>query len=140
MKDIIREMIRKSADRREIRKFAVPIAVLLLAVGLFALWKEKSFAWPLIGFSAGLAAAGCLVPVILRPLYVPWMLLSLVLGWVMTRVLLTFTYFIMMTPIGLVRRLLGKDSLGLSFPGEGDSYWVPWEEPEGGHSRHFKPF
>jgi len=140
MKDIIREMIRKSADRREIRKFAVPIAVLLLAVGLYALWREKSFAWPLIGFSGGLAAAGFIVPVILRPLYVPWMLLSLVLGWVMTRVLLSLTFFCMITPIGLVRRLLGKDSLNRKFSDDLESYWEPWEEPEGGHSRHFKPF
>lgn len=140
MMDTIKKMISMSADRREIRKFAVPIAVLLLAIGLFALWREKSFAWPLVGISAFLVSAAYLLPVILRPLYVPWMLLAAILGWVMTRVLLTLTFYCMITPIGLVMRLFGKDSLHRTFPGTGDSYWEPWEEPEGGHSRHFKPF
>lgn len=140
MMDLIKKLITASADRREIRKFAIPVAVVLLAIGLFALWREKSFAWPLVGVSGFLVAAAYLLPVILRPLYVPWMLLAAVLGWVMTRVLLTVTFFVMITPIGIIRRLFGSDSLKRKFPGEGDSYWEPWEEPEGGHTRHYKPF
>ncbi len=138
--EIVKQLIKTSASRREIRKFAVPIAVLLLAIGLFALWRERPFAWPLVGISVFLAAAAYLLPVILRPLYVPWMLLAAGLGWVMTRVLLTLTFYCMITPIGLLMRLFGKDSLKREFPGTGDSYWEPWEEPDGGHSRHFKPF
>jgi len=140
MMEMLRQLIKTSADRREIRKFAVPIAVLLLAIGGFALWREKSFAWPLIGFSAFLVAAAYILPVILRPLYVPWMALAAVLGYVMTRVLLTVTFYFMITPIGLLRKLFGNDSLNRRFPGRRDSYWEPWEEPDGGHIRHFKPF
>ncbi len=87
-----------------------------------------------------LVAGGYLLPAILRPLYVPWMLLAAVLGWVMTRVLLTLTFYVMITPIGLLRRIFGHDSLNRKFPGEQESYWEPWEEPEGGHTRHYKPF
>ena len=140
MKEMLKQLIKASADRREIRKFAIPIAVLLLAVGAFALWREKSFALPLMGIAAFLVAAAYIVPVILRPLYVPWMALAAVLGYVMTRVLLTLTYFVMITPIGLLRRLFGSDSLNRRFPGNKETYWEPWEEPEGGHIRHFKPF
>ncbi len=140
MMDLIKKLIEASGDRREIRKFAIPVAAVLLAIGLFALWREKAFAWPLIGVSGFLVAGGYLLPAILRPLYVPWMLLAAVLGWVMTRVLLTLTFFVMITPIGLLRRIFGHDSLNRKFPGEQESYWEPWEEPEGGHTRHYKPF
>jgi hypothetical protein len=140
MKEMLKQLIKASADRKEIRKFAIPIAVLLLAIGGFALWREKSFALPLMGFAVFLVAAAYVVPVILRPLYVPWMALAAVLGFVMTRVLLTLTFFVMITPIGLLRRIFGNDSLNRRFPGNRDSYWEPWEEPDGGHIRHFKPF
>jgi hypothetical protein len=140
MKELIANLIKASADRREIRKFAIPVAAVLLAIGLFALWREKAFAWPLIGVSGFLVAGAYLLPVILRPLYVPWMLLAAALGWVMTRFLLTVTFYLMITPIGLLMRLFGKDPLKRAFPGTGDSYWEPWEEPDGGHTRHYKPF
>lgn len=140
MMELIKQLIKASADRREIRKFAFPVATVILAIGLFALWREKAFAWPLIGISGFLVAGACLLPVILRPLYVPWMLLAAVMGWVMTRVLLTLTFYLMITPIGLLRRLFGGDSLKRKFLGNADSYWEPWEEPEGGHTRHYKPF
>jgi len=140
MMELIKQLIKASADRREIRKFAIPVAVVILAIGLFALWREKAFAWPLVGFSGFLVAGAYLLPVILRPLYVPWMLLAAVMGWVMTRVLLTLTFYLMITPIGLLRRLFGKDSLNRKCPTTADSYWEPWEEPEGGHTRHYKPF
>ncbi|MEI6125405.1 MAG: SxtJ family membrane protein [Pseudomonadota bacterium] len=50
--------------------------------------------------------------------YVPaarlWFGLSHLLGTVMSKVLLTILFFVMVTPLGLVRRMLGKDSLQLT--------------------------
>ncbi len=140
MMDLIKKLIAASADRREIRKFAIPVAVVLLAIGLFALWREKSFAWPLVGVSGFLVAAAYLLPVILRPLYVPWMLLAAGTGLGDDQGPAHGDLLLMITPIGIIRRLFGNDSLKRKFPGQGDSYWEPWEEPEGGHTRHYKPF
>jgi hypothetical protein len=54
-----------------------------------------------------------IVPRIFAPVAVLWLGLSHVLGTVMSKVLLSILYFGLVTPIGALRRLLGKDSLQL---------------------------
>jgi hypothetical protein len=53
------------------------------------------------------------VPRIFAPIAVVWLGLSHLLGAVLSRVLLTVIFFLVVTPIGLIRRVLGKDSLRL---------------------------
>jgi hypothetical protein len=53
------------------------------------------------------------VPRIYAPVAVVWLGLSHVLGTVMSKVLLSILYFGLVTPIGVLRRLFGKDSLQL---------------------------
>ena len=66
------------------------------------------------------------VPRIFAPIAVVWLGLSHLLGAVMSRVVLTVIFFLVVTPIGLVRRLLGKDSLRLrSFKASDDSVMQP---------------
>lgn len=52
-------------------------------------------------------------PQLLRPLAVVWFGLSHVIGTVMSKILLTIVFFVIVTPIGLFRKTMGKDSLGL---------------------------
>ena len=67
-----------------------------------------------------------MVPRIFAPIAVVWLGLSHLLGAVMSRVVLTVIFFLVVTPIGLVRRLLGKDSLRLrSFKASDDSVMQP---------------
>jgi Saxitoxin biosynthesis operon protein SxtJ len=54
-----------------------------------------------------------IVPRIYAPLAVLWLGLSHVLGTVISKVLLSILFFCLVTPIGLLRRLFGKDSLKL---------------------------
>ncbi len=53
------------------------------------------------------------VPKIYKPVAVVWLGFSHVLGTVMSKVLLSILFFGVVTPIGLLRRLFGKDSLHL---------------------------
>ena len=62
-----------------------------------------------------------------------------VLGVVMTTVILTLTYFLAITPMGLLVRALGKDLLGMRGDPTVESYWVP-VEPDGPASRPDKPY
>ena len=52
-------------------------------------------------------------PLVFRPLSVVWFGLSHVMGTVMSKVLLAAVFYLILTPIGVVRRLLGHDSLRL---------------------------
>jgi hypothetical protein len=52
------------------------------------------------------------------------MLIGHVLGWINTRIILGFVFYVVVTPIGLYRRLLGKDPMGRQLRPELDSYRV----------------
>jgi len=54
-----------------------------------------------------------IVPRIYAPVAVLWFGLSHILGTVMSKVLLSVLFFGFVTPVGVLRRLLGKDSLKL---------------------------
>jgi len=62
----------------------------------------------------------------LKSIYKVWMKLTIPLGWVMTRAILSILFFLVITPIGLVRRIFGKNPLDLKFNREDtNSYWIP---------------
>jgi hypothetical protein len=52
------------------------------------------------------------------------MALGTVLGWINTRIILGAVFFLVVTPIGAVRRLLGKDPMGKKLKSDVDSYRV----------------
>ncbi|MFN8254337.1 MAG: SxtJ family membrane protein [Bacteroidales bacterium] len=54
-----------------------------------------------------------LFPVLLFPLAWCWFGLSKILSWLMSRIILSIVFYIMVTPVGLVRKLAGKDNLKL---------------------------
>lgn len=56
-----------------------------------------------------------------------WMLLAEALSFVMTRVILGLVFFLIVTPIGVVKRLMGWDPLSRR-GARGESYWKPYSE------------
>ncbi|MCZ6727193.1 MAG: hypothetical protein O7A98_07530 [Acidobacteria bacterium] len=123
----------------ELRRFGFAFGGGLSLFGGLLLWRDK-FAAPYVLAGAGLvlllAAAW---PRALTPL--EWLLSRLfrLVTAGLTYVVLTIVFFLVLTPIGLARRLLGKDSLGLRPDPERESYWVD-VEPDGPGSRPRKPF
>ena len=99
--------------------------------GIFALIAL----WPLIIRAEdprwwAVVVAGCLlVPAVVFPksltlVYKGWMALGYVLGWINTRIILGFIFYVIVTPIGIVRRWLGKDPMGRRLRPDLDSYRV----------------
>jgi hypothetical protein len=65
------------------------------------------------------------VPRIYRPIAVLWLGLSDLLGAVVSKILLSIVFFVVVVPIGVLRRLAGKDSLKLrAFKAGNDSVMV----------------
>jgi hypothetical protein len=79
----------------------------------------------LLSVGSVLMVLGLGVPRVLRPAYLVWMGLAVVLSFVMTRVLLTLVFAFMMLPIALVLRLVGKDLLDKRLDPAAPSYWKP---------------
>jgi hypothetical protein len=124
--------------RKALRSFGWLVGGVLLLIGGYLLWRwggTPGLAVYLLGGIGGaLVLLGTLAPGWLRPLYQGWMALALVLGFIMTRVLLTLVYVFLVLPIGLALRLAGKDLLHHTLDSEASTYWQPRpptdEDPE----------
>ncbi len=72
---------------------------------------------------------GLLIPIVIKPLFIAFSYLGFVLGWVMTRVILSLLFYLVFTPIGLVLKLTGKRLLDTSISETQETYWI--ERPKG---------
>lgn len=128
---------------RELRKFGMVMTVPLLLLAGLLYWRkgldEPAAFFAVAGAAAFFLFAGLLVPRLLAPIEWAWMKLALVLSWVMTRVVLTLTFFLMIMPIGLLMRLLGRDPIERRKDPAATTYWVP-VEPDGPGTRPWEPF
>lgn len=123
--------------RRELRNFGLLVGGVFLAIGLWALLKHKAwYLWALWPGSA-LMLFGVVAPAVLKPIYIVWMSLALVMGFVVSHVLLTVFFFLVITPIGLVARLAGRDFLRLKRTPGADTYWIQRPKREPGR-QHFE--
>src|SRR6266498_287688 len=85
---------------------------------------------------ASLTVLGLLYP---RALVLPnraWMALAEVLSFVSTRVILAFVFFVIVTPIGIIKRLTGWDPLHRRAAAS-ESYWRPYSERQR-NTRHYE--
>ncbi len=85
------------------------MAMVLLLLLLYLKTRHNGFLWAAIASHV----VNMIVPRIYAPIAVMWLGLSHLLGTVMSKILLSILFFGLVTPIGVLRRLLGKDSLKL---------------------------
>ena len=98
------------------------MALVLLSLVLHVAFRRQGFvtaAIVLLVLTMG-------VPRVFGPAAVAWLGLSRVLGAVMSRVILTLVFVLVITPIGALRRLLGHDTLQLRRfkSGDGSVWWT----------------
>lgn len=121
---MIREELKHlKTEPRDLRKFGLMVGGVFLLLGLWFVFRHKPWhAWFWIP-GALLIAMGAAVPRALKQIYLGWMSLALVLGLIVSTLLLTLFYYLVVTPIGLAARLFGKDFLERKFS-SAPSYWL----------------
>jgi hypothetical protein len=137
----IRSKIRSlDKSNRELRKFSALLGVVLgiIAVVLFVKGSET---WQIFAGIGGIILFfGLLIPPSIRWFYVVWMTLGLSIGWILTRVILTLTFYLFITPFGLFLRLvLRKDLLDEKSEKEKETFWKKYE-PVTDRSRYLKRY
>jgi hypothetical protein len=113
-------------DHRGLRHFGLTTgAAVVIIFGLFFPWiLELGWpTWPWV-IAAPLWSLALVRPLWLRRVYRAWMRFGLLASRVMTPLVLGIVFFAMITPMAVVRRLMGKDSLQRSFDPNADSYRV----------------
>lgn len=122
----IREDIKQlQTSHRDLRKFGLLVGGVFAVLGLWFLWRQKTF-WPYFLWpGAVLVLFGAILPRALKWVYLAWMSVAFVLGFVMAHVTLTLLFLLILTPLGLLARLTGKDFLSLKLDRAAKSYWIP---------------
>ena len=120
---MLEEIKNIKSEKSDLRKFGITIGIILLAIAGFLFWKEKESFQILLTFGVISCIFGIAIPFILKPIYWVWMIFATILGWIMTRVILSLLFYIILTPIGLILRFFGKQFLELRWDKSKESYW-----------------
>ena len=100
---------------------SVGMVMILLSLLLWYLDKTSFIYFSIIG---GLFVILAFIAIpILRPFHKLWMMLALLMGFVMSRVILTLMYYLILTPIGILAKIVGKKFMPLRFDKSATTYW-----------------
>jgi hypothetical protein len=129
---MLREEIRElKTGRAELRKFGLLVGGILFALGVL-FWARGKARYPyFLAPGALLVVLGAAVPAALKQIYIAWMTLAILLGFIVSSVILTFFFFVVILPIGLVSRVFGKDFLTRKLDPQATTYWIGRARREG---------
>ena len=111
------------------RVLGLTFGAVFLIIGLYSLAFGGSVRWWSIAVSAAFVLAALVVPGVLGPLNKAWTRFGLLLHRITSPIVLGFMFFVVVTPIGLLMRLLGKDMLRLRMERDAPSYWIERQPP-----------
>jgi hypothetical protein len=132
---------RTKSEKTKMREFGLTVGIAFGVLAALLFWRGRSNYVYLAVISAIFILTGLVVPRILKPVNKVWMMFSIALGWVMTRVILTVLFFAVFTPIGLIARFLArKEFLDLKMGETRDSYWNYREQTELAKSDYERQF
>ena len=122
-------MISRKKSWRAEREFGLIVGGMLLLLSCWWLYRGKFHSLTQFTLPVGvvLVLLGIVIP---RVLYYPnkaWMAFAEVLSYISTRIILAFVYFVVITPIGFIKRLSGWDPLDRR-TARRDSYWRDYSE------------
>lgn len=111
-------------SRDQLRAFAWTVGTAFVLLGALLAWRGRLVP-AAVSAGAGLllALAGLVVPRRLAPVHRAWMALAVAMSRVTTPLLMSVVYFAVLTPIALVRRLLGRNALVR--PRGAPTHWIP---------------
>jgi hypothetical protein len=114
-------------DRKGLRDFGLLTGgIVAVLFGLFFPWLLERpwprWPWILFGVLGGMAL---IAPLALKPVYKAWMQLGLLLNKITTPLILGIVFYLVISPIGLVRRLRRHDAMARTFDSEAPTYRVP---------------
>jgi len=123
------------------REFGLVVGGILVLLSLWWIYRGKFHLVSQVALPCGaaLAVLGLIIP---RALVIPnkaWMALAEGLSYVSTRVILAFVFFIIVTPIGFMKRLFGWDPLNRRAPAS-ESYWRPYADRQKNRRHYEKMF
>lgn len=131
--DVKTEISSLELSRKKLKSFGLLVGGFFLLISLWIFLtqnndlpetRDYTLFWVFLMVGGILFIFGALFPLLLKTAYKIWMGLAFALGWIVSRILLTILFYLMVTPIALLARLVRKKFLDLEFKDDKDSYWI----------------
>jgi hypothetical protein len=123
-----------------VRRFGLAALLLFGVLCAVSVWRDRSLlAWG-GGVLAGVGLLLAILPGPLRPVYAAWTWAGRKFGTLTTMVLLAMAFYLVVTPIALLKRRVGGLPLPLEPSGAVDSYWILRPESAQPRDRFFKRY
>lgn len=117
------EMKKIESGPKQLREFGLVMGGFFLILAGIGWWRGKNFL-PFLSIGGIFLILTYLNPKLLKPLQKAWMAFAVIMGYFMTRIILTVLFFAALTPISLLARISGKKFLDLDFKKDQDTYWI----------------
>lgn len=127
-KSDMKDPVNKSSDR----SFGLVMAGAFGVFAAIAFWKNPQTIaglW-LVGIGALFLVSAMVRPAVLKPVNRIWFKFGNLLHKIISPLVMGAIFFILMTPIGLLMRLIGKDLLNLNIARNEASYWIAQKDDE----------
>ena len=112
------------------RNFGLVFFVFFLIIGLWPLLGTNEIRYWSIFFSVIFFLLGITNSKLLNPLNKIWFNFGILLGKMISPLIMVIIFFLIITPIGVIMRVFGKDILSLKYNKKNKSYWIEKNGPK----------
>ena len=130
-------MNKKYSNMGSNRSFGVVFSVVFLIISFWPLFTEGTIRIWAIFIAILFLLISYFKPDVLYPLNKIWFKFGLLLGSIVSPIVMGIVFFIIVTPIGLIMRIIGKDLLNKKINNSVKSYWIKREQMIGTMKNQF---
>ena len=127
-------------NTKQIHKFGLVALIFFGCLCALGIWFEKPLPTYLFGTLSALGLGFILFPNQLRPVFVAWLKITHFIGRVITTLILTLAYYLVITPAALIKRIFGGTPLPIKPDKNVSSYWVSRKEAAQSKEQFLKRF
>jgi hypothetical protein len=127
-------------EEKQIRQFGLVAFIFFGILCILGIWKEKLLPACLFAGLSVLGLGFIFFPIRLKPVYNAWQYIAHLLGRAFTTIILVLIYCFVITPAGLIKRLIGGRPLPIKPNDNVSSYWVIRPEPAQPKERFLKRY
>ncbi len=120
---ILEEIEKIDLSEKSLKKFGITFCIIFLVISGILYLKNLDIYYYFLVVSFLLLVISFVNVKILKPVYKACITFSIILGIISTNIILTATFFLIITPLGLILRLMGKDLLDIKINKDKKSYW-----------------
>ncbi len=137
----IREEIKAAVvvpTNRDMNILAALFLIIPCAIGAHLIyWRDSTYGYVWLGIGVSLFLAR-LVPPLFKFIFRQWVAFSVIIGYFISRILLTLIFFLVITPTGLLMKLFGKDPMDRKIDPQASTYWIEHEQPSDSTIERYK--